>query len=245
MTTRARFERRTIIGSAGYAGMLFLAAAGCVAVAPGCSAPGSSDNSSTPPPAAIDAAVATGPVSLPFTVSDDFQPTGFMGDTPADFNAIAMSSDSSECPTPRVSGAVGACYSIQWTPVMSSGASSAWVGVYWQYPANNWGTLAGRQVQAGATKVTFAAVGAAGGEQVTFIAGGINTTPSATDAGLSFADSFKATKVVTLTNQWATYEIPLTSADDYTSVIGAFAWSITTYTSSPISFYVDDIAWEL
>jgi hypothetical protein len=207
----------------------------------GCSAPGSDQTGMQGPPA--DASAASGPVSLPFAVSDDFQPTGFMGDTSADFNAITMSNDSSHCPSPRVSGAVGVCYSVAWTPVISKGQSTAWVGVYWQYPANNWGVLPGRQVASGASKVTFAAYGAKGGEQVQFIVGGVNTTPGASDAGLEHADSFKAGKLVTLTRGWQTFEIPL-SGDHYTQVIGGFAWSITAGSAEPISFYVDDIQWE-
>jgi hypothetical protein len=206
-----------------------------------CAAPGSTDSGDTT--SHPDASTSSGPTSLPFTVSDEFQPTGFMGDSPMDFNAITMSSDSSQCPAPRISGAVGVCYTISWTPMIVSGAPSAWVGVYWQYPANNWGTMPGRDIGAGAGKVTFAAVGAAGGEQVQFIVGGINTTPGAPDAGLSFADSFKASKLVTLTNAWATYEVPLTG-DEYMQVIGGFAWSITASTATPITFYVDDIQWQ-
>lgn len=211
-----------------------------MAMAAACSAPGSGSGSPPPPPP-MDA--STGPLALPLTVSSDFQPTGFMGDTPADFQNIMMSSDSSQCPAPRVAGAVGACYSVQWTPVVSMGASSAWVGVYWQYPANNWGALPGRSIQSGATKVTFAAAGAAGGEEVEFLVGGMNTTPSSADAGLSYSDSFKATTMVTLTKDWQTYEIPLTG-DQYQSVLGGFAWTITTTSTAPTAFYVDDIQWE-
>jgi len=213
-------------------------AAPMLVVLGGCAAPGSTSKGTLPPPD-VDAAVA--PTSVPFTVSDEFQPTGFMGDTPADFNAIAMSSDSSQCPTPRVSGAEGVCYSVSWTPLMSPGASTAWVGVYWQYPADNWGAQPGRPVVTGATKVTFAAVGAAGGEQIQFIVGGMNTTAS--DAGLQYSDSFKATKLVTLTKSWETFEIPL-AGDSYTDVIGGFAWSITAASTTPVTFYVDDIQWE-
>jgi hypothetical protein len=224
-----------------FTGLASLAAL-AVAISPlGCSAPGSSGGGTLVPATPVDASAASGPVSLPFTVSGEFQPTGFMGDSPTDFNAIVMSSDSSKCPA-RVSGAVGVCYSIQWTPVIATGQSTAWVGVYWQYPGNNWGTLPGRPVQAGATKVTFAAMGAAGGEQIEFLVGGINTTPSSVDAGLTHADSFKMTKTITLTNAWATYEIPLTGAE-YQDVIGGFAWSITAGSTAPIAFYVDDIQW--
>jgi hypothetical protein len=208
-----------------------------------CSAPGTDSGGTLAPPSTDDVDAASGPLSLPLTVSDDFLPTGFMGDSPTDFNAITMSSDSSQCPA-RVSGAVGVCYSVTWAPVLGSGASSAWVGVYWQYPGNNWGALPGRPVQAGASKVSFAAAGASGGEQVQFIVGGVNTTPGASpDAGLTHADSFKAARTVILTKAWTTYEIPITG-DAYEDVIGGFAWSITTASSAPIGFYVDDMQWE-
>jgi hypothetical protein len=101
--------------------------------------------------------------------------------------------------------------------------------------------MPGLPVAPGATKVTFAAAGAKGGEQVLFIAGGINTTPS--DAGLTYEDQFKANTQVTLTKSWAYYEIPLTG-DKYSTVLGGFAWTITAAGTEPIEFYVDDIEWQ-
>ena len=47
-----------------------------------------------------------------------------------------------------------------------------WGGVYWQFPANNWGIKAGFSLPAGAKKVPFRPR-AKGGEKVTFLAGGI------------------------------------------------------------------------
>ena len=162
-----------------------------------------------------------------------------MGDAPTDFNAVKMTSDSALCPT-RQAGAKGACYKITWTPTRVGDASTAWVGVYWQYPSNNWGAKAGKTIAAGATKVTFLAAGAAGGEGVEFLAGGVNTSGG---PGLTYADTFSAKTDATLTTSWAPYEISL-SGDSYSSVIGAFAWSITTSSTSPITFYVDNIEWE-
>jgi hypothetical protein len=182
----------------------------------------------------------TGPATLPFVVSNYFVPSGFMGDSPTDFNGIKMSSDASQCPT-RQSGVEGACYSVSWTPTPLSGQKTAWVGVYWQYPSNNWGAKPGKSVAAGATKVTFLAQGAAGGEQIEFLAGGVNTAGG--NASLTYADTFTATTNVTLTNTWAPYEVDLTG-DSYSSVIGGFAWTITTSSTAPITFYVDDIVWE-
>jgi hypothetical protein len=172
-------------------------------------------------------------------VSDVYAPSGFMGDAPTDFNAVKMSSDASQCP-PRQAGAKGACYKITWTPTRVPDASSAWVGVYWQYPSNNWGAKPGHAINAGATKVTFLAQGGAGGEPVQFLAGGVNATGG---PGLTYADTFSAKSDAQLTTAWAPYEISL-SGDSYSSVIGAFAWTITTSSTSPVTFYVDNIQWE-
>lgn len=207
----------------------------------GCSAPGS-----TPPPGSASSSggsnptVDAGPVSVPFVVSDHFFPSGFMGDSPTDFGGIVMSSDSSKCPT-RAAGAQGACYSVTWTPTFVQDAKTAWVGVYWQYPSNNWGGQPGQSIDPGATKITFMAQGAAGGEQIEFLSGGVNV--SASNPSLTHADTYSASTTVTLTNAWAQYEVPLTG-DTYSDVIGAFAWSITTSSTAPVTFYVDDIEWE-
>lgn len=205
-----------------------------------CSAPGSTPPAGSGSSGGGSVIEDAGPVSVPFVVSDHFFPSGFMGDSPTDFNAIVMSSDSSKCPT-RAPGVQGACYSIAWTPTFVQGAKSAWVGVYWQYPSNNWGGDPGQAINAGATKVTFMAQGAKGGEQIEFLAGGVNVSKS--NPSLTYADTFSATTQVTLTNAWAPYEVSLTG-DMYSNVIGAFAWSITTSSTDPITFYVDDIEWE-
>ena len=70
------------------------------------------------------------------------------------------------------------------------------------------------------TKVSFSAKGGAGGEALTFLAGGVNSKGG--DTTLTHSDSFSATKEVSLTTDWARYEISL-SGDSYTNVIGAFA----------------------
>ncbi len=127
------------------------------------------------------------------------------------------------------------------TDVRSADAGSAWVGVYWQYPSNNWGAKSGRIVAPGATKVTFSAAGAAGGEAVEFLVGGVNV--SGGTAALTNADSFTAKTDATLTTSWAPYEVSL-AGTSYSSVIGGFAWSITTSSKTPVTFYVDDIEWE-
>lgn len=192
------------------------------------------------PPDADGGTPSTGSIALPFLVSDQFVPSGFMGDSPADFNAIKMSPDASKCGA-RDPSAKGVCYSVSWTPSFLPNAKSAWVGVYWQYPANNWGAKSGKPIASGAAKVSFLAKGGAGGEMLTFLAGGINTKGG--DPTLTYSDGFSATLPATLTTSWTRYEIPL-SGDTYSSVLGGFGWSITTNAMTPVSFYVDDITWE-
>jgi hypothetical protein len=222
-----------------------LATATFVAAVAACSAPGS-----TPPPGGApnngssgtnpNSSQDAGPVSLPFVVSDEFFPSGFMGDSPTDFNAIQASSDASKCPA-RVAGAVGSCYSFTWTPQRVGDAGSSWVGVYWQYPSNNWGAQPGLSIKPGATKVTFTAAAKTDGVVAKFISGGVNY-PIPT-AGIANADTYESDISPTLTTSWQPFEISL-SGDSYTSVIGGFAWSITTSSTDPITFYVDNIQWE-
>jgi hypothetical protein len=217
-----------------------IAACLVAATSAACSAPGSTAPATGNGNQSTGGVDASGPVSLPFVVSDDFVPSGFMGDSPTDFNSIKLSSSSAECPT-RLPGALGTCYKVAWTPLRVGDAGSSWVGVYWQYPQDNWGAKAGRQVAPGATKVTFSAYSEADGLQVEFIAGGVNVTGGMPN--LTYADSFTAMTTVTLTTSWAQYEIPL-SGDSYSSVIGGFAWSITTSSTAPVTFYIDNIEWE-
>jgi hypothetical protein len=91
-----------------------------------------------------------------------------------------------------------------------------WGGVYWQYPVNNWGPLPGKNIEPGATRVTFYAAGNKGGEVVDFLAGGIVGGP---------CPDFPAVHlIVSLTTTMTQYSIDL-SGITYTSVIGAFAWA--------------------
>ena len=204
---------------------------------------GTKGTSGVTPGTTADAAAATpaGPVALPFLLSDEFAPSGYMGDSTDDFSAVAMSRDGADCLAPRAADAAGDCYSVTWNPVLASGAPSAWVGVYWQYPANNWGAKAGKAIAAGATRVTFQAAGAAGGESLRFVVGGVNAKGS--EPPLPNKDAFEAGLDVTLTTSWTRYEIPLTAAT-YDAVIGGFAWVAKATAASPVRFYVDDVRWE-
>ena len=74
-----------------------------------------------------------------------------------------------------------------------------------------------------------------------FMVGGVNVPSDPTNGPNS--DSFTASTDATLTTDWAKYEIPLTG-HTYTDVLGGFAWSVTTKSSAPVTFYLDDVRWE-
>jgi hypothetical protein len=216
-----------------------------------------SSSAGPPPPVASDMAMGTGgngggggthggdmamqnTTMLPFVVDTVFVSSGFMGDGQT-AGTIAMTpaktGDSTDCNGMRASSsASGSCHSVTYTPPASSGMG--WGGVYWQYPANNWGMKAGFALPGGAKKVTFQARGAKGGEKVTFLAGGIQ------GAGNPYTDSVKATVTVTLTNAWAPYSIDL-SGQSYTQVLGGFGWTMAaTDAGATGAFFVDDIEWQ-
>jgi len=178
--------------------------------------------------------------SLPFVVDTVFVSSGFMGDG-ATAGTIAMvpakTGDSTDCNGMRASStASGSCHAVTYTPPASNGMG--WGGVYWQFPANNWGTKPGYAMPAGAKKLTFQARGAKGGEKVTFLAGGIQ------GAGNPYTDTLKASVVLTLTNAWTTYEIDL-SGQSYTQVLGGFGWTMAAMDAgTSAAFFVDDIEWQ-
>jgi hypothetical protein len=178
--------------------------------------------------------------SLPFVVDTVFVSSGFMGDGQT-AGTIAMvpakTGDSTDCMGMRASSsAAGSCHAVTYTPPASAGMG--WGGVYWQYPANNWGTKPGFAMPSGAKKLTFQARGAKGGEKITFLAGGIQ------GAGNPYTDSIKASVTITLTNAWSPYEIDL-SGQSYTQVLGGFGWTMAaTDAGTSAAFFVDDIEWQ-
>jgi hypothetical protein len=191
---------------------------------------------------APDSGPTVGPaVKLPFYLSDQFVPSGFMGDSTASMTAITLTHDAASCKTPRQTGAGGDCYGVVWAPSLGD-AGAAWAGVYWQSSANNWGSKPGKAIAPGATKVSFYAAGAAGGEQISLCAGGINATGAT--ATLPYSDTFTVKQpAITLTTTWTQYQLPLTGTS-YTTVLGGFCWVSNTTTTENIKFYIDDVKWE-
>jgi hypothetical protein len=122
-----------------------------------------------------------------------FYPSGWMGD---------ISSISFDSNWTSDSHAGTSCIKITFTA-----KGNNWAGIYWQEPENNWGAVpnAGYDIS-GATKLTFWAKGAIGGERVEFYVGGI-TGP--------YPDSLPKTSAgyITLTNYWQKYTIDLADED--------------------------------
>lgn len=153
-------------------------------------------------------------------------PSGWMGD----FGALTVEASNFDFPH---SGSTS--IRIQYNPQKVKEAG--WVGIYWQNPANNWGSRPGGFDLTGATQLTFWARGEKGGEQIEeFKMGGIAGEYSDTDlAGIG---------PVVLTKEWQKFTIDLTGKD-LSSVIGGFAWSAN-LENNPDGFtmYLDDIRYE-
>jgi hypothetical protein len=119
-------------------------------------------------------------------------------------------------------------------------------------PAANWGTVRNAGLDlTGATRLTFRARGAKGGEQVEFYAGGtgwaVDFAGNAVRPERPHADSFtKVSTHVTLTSAWKSYAIDLHGYDLH-YVIGGFGWMADGALNGrkPMTFFLDDIRWEV
>jgi len=179
--------------------------------------------------AAPNAALAAGkPVTLPFTVYAEgkqpglaFVPSGYMG------NHAAVKIDE-ECTTNPHGGKL--CMKVDYQ------AKDNWAGVVWQSPANDWGDQPGGRNLTGASRLTFWARGAKGGEVVNFLCGIIKKDKPFFDTAQTGLDK------VTLTADWKQYTIDL-KGKDLSRIKTGFGWSLAA-SGEPITFYLDDIKFE-
>jgi hypothetical protein len=160
------------------------------------------------------------------SVNNHFIPSGWMGD----FGDIKYDGASKEDPY------LGdTCIKIVYSGKASNGAR--WAGIYWQSPANNWGTVDKGFDLSKATKVTFWAKGAKGGERIEeFKLGGIMGEFSDSDAA--------GIGPVILNKEWTQYTIDL-KGKDLSYIIGGFCWA-TNVDVNPdgATFYLDEIKYE-
>lgn len=160
------------------------------------------------------------------SVSNHYIPSGWMGD----YGDIKIDIGSVEDPYMGNS-----CIKIAYSGKGAQGAR--WAGIYWQNPANNWGDKKGGYDLSNATKLTFWARGAKGGERIEeFKSGGLFGEYSDTDVA--------AVGPVILTKDWKQYTVDL-KGKDFSSIIGGFCWA-TNVDVNPegATFYLDEIRYE-
>lgn len=153
-----------------------------------------------------------------------FAPSGWMGDT----GAIAVDA---KCTIKPKNGK----YCMRWTYDISKNIKDGWAGVYWQHPANNWGSNKGLDLT-GHKKLTFWVRGETGKEIINITLGGIKGR---------YPDSFtKEIKGIKLSTQWRKYVVDL-SGRDLSSVIGGFSWTAeASQNTGNVVFYFGDIVYE-
>ena len=155
-----------------------------------------------------------------------FIPSGWMGD----YGDLKLNDQAMDNPHTGTT-------SLEFTYTAKKSQGSGWAGVYWQNPANNWGSKKGGFDLTGMTKLTFWARGAKGGETIQkFVIGGIKGTYSDSST-IEFGP-------VELTDTWKQYTINL-AGKDLSYISGGFGW-VTTADLNPegCTFYVDDIKFE-
>lgn len=156
-----------------------------------------------------------------------FIPSGWMGDV----GDIKMNDEFMKDPH---SGST--CIQTIYSAKKTSG--NGWIGIYWQNPANNWGSKNGGFDLSGMTKLTFWAKGAKGGEVLDkVLVGGIK--------GIYPDSDEVAIGPIILTTQWQEFTINLAERN-LIYISGAFCW-VTNADLNPegIEFYLDDIKYEV
>lgn len=150
-------------------------------------------------------------------------PSGWMGD----YGDIKLNDQVMDAPQ---SGTT--CMQFSFSAKKSQG--QGWAGVYWQNPANNWGSKKGGFDLTGMTKLSFWAKGAKGGEvlQKVMVGGVKGTYPDSASVEMG---------PIELTDTWKEYTINL-SGKDLSYINGGFGW-VTTSDLNPDGgvFYLDNI----
>jgi len=197
------------------------------------------------------------PPSGAFTVSDYFAASGAMADgngmSDPGMLTTTQYSGSTCGDKPRMAGVKGHCFTFDYVP-----GPNLFAGVYFQYPANNWGGEVGLPVHADKfTKVSFKyAVSDNNQTTLRFEAGGIGLPMHSMDdiaKGFTNSDQFVAQDLPsTATPDWQSFSltIPPSQLPTVTNIIGAFAW-YASYpmgadftTLPPTTIYIDDLVYE-
>lgn len=158
-----------------------------------------------------------------------FIPSGWMGD----YGDLKMSQRS------KVKAAQGqSCIEISYSGERKQ--QNGWAGIYWQYPADNWGNkkVKGYDLRK-YKKLSFYVKGAKGGEYIDkFFVGGITGQTEAGDTDQVNSDA------VELTKQWELVSVDLKGAD-LSHIIGGFGFALNAdMNPNGATFYIDEIVFE-
>ena len=191
------------------------------------------------------------PLELPFFVNapGNFVKSGFMGDAMATVQAApSETSPDGTCGGMRADSAAGGdCDSFAIDA--SLGGTEGWQGVFYQFPANNWGTFPGRTIASGATSVTFQAR-ASREVAVMFQVGMCDPADSTkcVDGFYAYPDSADDAGKVSVGTSWTELTVSLSGKDYSGGVRGAFSWAVSNDDllgdMSPIDLYLDAISWQ-
>ena len=157
-----------------------------------------------------------------------FFPTGWMGDQ----KDLLFKDD-----VIRNARDLDTCIKISYQPSGKDFSEDGWVGVYWQNPANNWGTEEGAFDLTGAQFLTFWAKGLEGGEVVSkFQIGGLSGNfPDSSESSLS---------CVKLTKEWKKYSLEIKKRD-LSYISGGFCLVLTKRDNPDgLTLFIDEIRYE-
>jgi Glycosyl hydrolases family 2, TIM barrel domain len=114
-------------------------------------------------------------------------------------------------------------------------SAHGWGGVVWQDPPNDWGARPGGYDLSRASRLTFWARGARGGERVTFGYGLIGIDKHFHDSALDRLD-------ITLGREWKQYVMELAD-HDLSCIKSGFLWTVQAQ-SEPLTFFLDEVRYE-
>jgi hypothetical protein len=160
------------------------------------------------------------------SADNHYIPSGWMGD----YGDIKINDQSTDNPH-------GGKTCIQFVYSAKKSQNQGWAGVYWQNPANNWGSKKGGFDLTGMTKLTFWARGQKGGEILQKVkVGGISGTyPDSAEVEMG---------PIQLTDAWQQFTVNLADKD-LSYISGGFAWVITAdQNPDGATFYFDDLKFE-
>lgn len=191
------------------------------------------------------------PLALPFFVNatSNFVKSGFMGDALASVTAAPSEKDSDgKCGGMRSSATAGGdCDTFKIAAAKAT--DQKWQGVFYQFPANNWGTLPGRTIAAGAKSVKFQA--RATREVAALFQIGMCDPKDDTkcvDEFYAYPTTADMAGKVKVGTEWAAVSVDISGKDYSAGVHGAFSWSISNEDlladTSDLTLYLDAIRWE-